>query len=692
MRWTFGGRRPRFLLRSRCALGCDGRGTTGYARQVRNTEVLVPNKPSSDARIFFILHPATSRLRRKWPLGGVAADVEPRTLYPDMSDNKDDKPATQGRPAVATLLVIVLLTASAVRLVNFIQLRDSSVLHTYLWDDSDMGFFLRWSRDIVGGNVIGDPRPVPWHVPYQNVTRQAHVLHGDPRPWTEEIGLKILNDWTGGKRFIQEPLYPYLLAGIYDLFGLGAWPVLIMQALCGVGIACILFFVGVIVFGRWTGFIAGMLAALNLPLILYESTLLRQALVTFLILLTTVVVMLAGQHPRLNRWWILSGLAGGLSLSAFSGVLPVLAGFVAWLIWSARKSDVAYTKPLCLMATAFLVILAPIFVRNAIVGIAPWSLSGMAAANYVATNCGDCFAWGGYTISGYLPEILNRNGNQLLPAALDAIQTHDSALAWMGFMGRRILGVLNNTEYPNNVSLAYYMLHAGLLGRIGIGFGLILPLSVAGLILLRKQHGLIVPILIVAAMFLFICVVFLNIPRFRVSVALALIPLAAYGIVGTWELLRSGRYREAVPVVIAAGLGLFLGFLPWAPGRPQIKDTYYIVGNDIAKRFITERLETGDVQGAQRVLEKHLATEPSELLQYAQGSGHTIPPPDVAGLAGAFHSLHRDGARVSDAQGDSEGATKFMHEANRLSELSTRYNELVRWHLEQLGADAPVGK
>jgi len=607
-----------------------------------------------------------------------------------MASKIDNKVERQQFPSISTLLLIVILTALAVRLVNFIQLRDSAVLHTYLWSDSDMGFFLRWSRDIKAGNVIGDPRPVPWHVPYQSVTRQAHALRGDPRPWTEEIGLQILSGWTGGKRFIQEPLYPFLLAGIFDLFGRGAWPVLILQAVQGVGIAAILFSIGLIVFGRWTGFIAGLLAALNLPLLLYESTLLRQTLLTFLILLTTLFVMLAGKHPHLNRWWILSGLAGGLSLSAFSGTLPALAGFVVWLIWQARKDGLDYAKPVFLMTTAFLVVLIPLFVRNVMVGIAPWSLSGMAAANYVATNCADCFPWGGYTISSYLPEILNRHGNRLIPAAMDAIRTHDGWSAWLGFMGRRILGVLNNIEYPNNVSLAYYMLHASLVSRIGIGFGLVMPFSLAGLVLLRKQHGLITPLLIVAAIFVFICVGFLNISRFRFSLALALVPLAAFGIARVCELLWSCRYRQSLPAALATGLGLFVVFLPWAPDRPLIKDVYYIVANGVAENLIAERLEADDVKGAERVLNKHLSTEPEELREYAQASGEMEISVEAARLAGAFINLHLSGARIRNAQGDSAGASRFNYEAGRLQEMATKYDNLIRWHHEQLGKHTPA--
>ena len=602
-----------------------------------------------------------------------------------MANNIDNNVAREKFPSTFTLLLIVISTALAVRLVNFIQLKDSAVLHTYLWADSDMGFFLRWSRDIRAGNVIGDPRPTPWHVPYQRVTRQAHALNGDPRPWTEEIGLKILAEWTGGKRFIQEPLYPFLLAGVFDLFGCGAWPVLVLQSIQGIGITAILFSIGLIVFGRWTGFVAGLLTALNFPLLLYESTLLRQTLLTFLTFLTALFIMLACKHPRLNRWWILSGLSGGLSLSAFSGILPALVGFVAWLIWQARKNGLDYARPMFLMATAFLIVLAPIVVRNVLVGIAPWSLSGMATANYVATNCADCFPWGGYTISSFLPEILNRHGNSLIPAAMDAIRTHDGWSAWLGFMGRRILGVLNTTEYPNNVSLAYYMLHTGLVSRIGIGFGLVMPCSLAGLMLLKKKHGLIAPLLFVASIFVFICVVFLNITRFRVSLTLALVPIAAFGIVRICELLRNSRYRQALPAIFMAALGVFVAYLPWAPDRPVIKDTYFIVANEIAESFIAKRLEANDIKGAERVLNTHLNTEPEELREYAKASVDMDISIEAARLAGAFINLHQGGARIRNAQGDSVGAARFKHEAGRLQEMATKYENLIRWHHEQLG-------
>jgi len=115
-------------------------------------------------------------------------------------------------------LLLVLAAATAIRLVSWLDIRDGPLLYLHRWTESDMAFFDEWARAILAGDVLGRATPRPYHSGHNGVAREAHRLSGASEPFDEAVGRRLWNHWLGEHTFYQDPLYPYVLASIYQ------WP------------------------------------------------------------------------------------------------------------------------------------------------------------------------------------------------------------------------------------------------------------------------------------------------------------------------------------------------------------------------------------------------------------------------------------------------------------------------------------
>ena len=110
-------------------------------------------------------------------------------------------------------------------------------------------------------------------------------------------------DSDGRLTAIREPGYPLLLAGIYRLTGGPSYRT--GQALnCALGglTVLLIFSMGRSVFGRRTGWLAAVVAALYPQFLYYTATLERETFQTFLLTLTVWLVLRAARAPSWRSW------------------------------------------------------------------------------------------------------------------------------------------------------------------------------------------------------------------------------------------------------------------------------------------------------------------------------------------------------------------------------------------------------
>ncbi|MDH7481606.1 MAG: glycosyltransferase family 39 protein, partial [Armatimonadota bacterium] len=82
----------------------------------------------------------------------------------------------------------------------------------------------------------------------------------------------------GAKPFYMAPLYPYVLAGIYKIFGHNYGVVYVIQAVLGIGNLLMVYLIGRRIFGHWAGVVGMVLVMGYGPVMYLESKLLTETL------------------------------------------------------------------------------------------------------------------------------------------------------------------------------------------------------------------------------------------------------------------------------------------------------------------------------------------------------------------------------------------------------------------------------
>jgi tetratricopeptide (TPR) repeat protein len=322
----------------------------------------------------------------------------------------------------------------------------------------------------------------------------AH-LEGDPQGNDAQAWAIASGGGSGPIPLFRAPLYSYFLAAVYALFGRDLYAPRIAQALLGAGTVWLLGAIAATLWGRRTGIVAAVLAALYGPLVYFGGELVP---VTLEISLTaaSVLVLLRAPGPRAAPRAAAAGLLLAASATAGPAVLPfALAGTV----WLRRRGPG----------------------------------SGAAAAYLIAALS--------------LP---------LAAAAWNATAGHDAGLAispavHAGDFLKNVALVWNRRELPCDLDQKFFAPFQSVLFRIPclFGFGLLAPIALVAAWTERRRAGLLVAylaIITVVAAALSAC------DRLRLPLTVSLIPFAAAAAIRFFEVaLRPGARRPSWPSAIA---------------------------------------------------------------------------------------------------------------------------------------------
>lgn len=156
------------------------------------------------------------------------------------------------------------------------------------------------------------------------------------------------------------PLYPFLIALIYMLFGHNYSVVLILQAIIG-AISCILiYFIGKQVFNRNVAVTSSLLATFYINFIIYTPMFLAETVYIFLFLLSFCYLLKAISFKQ-KLDYIIAGIFAGFSTLT----RPIILAFYIFLfLWGLKRKFLKGT--LFFMLSLFIVVM-PWIIRNYIV-------------------------------------------------------------------------------------------------------------------------------------------------------------------------------------------------------------------------------------------------------------------------------------------------------------------------------------
>jgi 4-amino-4-deoxy-L-arabinose transferase-like glycosyltransferase len=389
------------------------------------------------------------------------------------------------------------------RLIYFIQAKPTALLDWTNWDQSDMHFFDTWAKAINHGDVWGHEPLHPVYI-WNDETADSYF-----KLYPEEIAKYQQSDtsrltrsknlwyhWYNGKNFHQEPLYPYLIALTYKVFGESPDYVFFWQMLLGALSNVLIFLIGCRYLGSVTGFFAATLAILCGPLMCYDLVLLRSTLTVFLGLL---VVWQLGRslEEKTLKSALLFGFFMGLGfLNQSYFILYFLFGFV-YLGLKNSRSITEGVRFLTIPIVGFGLALIPVVVRNLVVGMSPFAMASNGGITFLAANF--------VGVDPYLPFVINaeqyaltmyKTQGAFLPTFFEILKQYDVG-SFLMLMVDKFRTVVNWYEMPNNMNFYFFREWATVLKFTFVTNFVLSPLALVGFLwALRFEKGKILPLIV----------------------------------------------------------------------------------------------------------------------------------------------------------------------------------------------------
>jgi tetratricopeptide (TPR) repeat protein len=407
--------------------------------------------------------------------------------------------------------------------------------------------------------------------------------------WAQSIAA---GDWLGHGVFFQAPLYPYLLALIYKLFGHHLDAVYLTQIAAAVGGCYALARAGRVMIGPREGLLAAGLAAVYGPFLFYDVQLLKES---FAVTVTCFLLWALATARRRT-----AGSAAWLTAGVFAGVLALLrenallaAPALLLLTWPPAVGKERWRR--CARHSALFLLgaalpLLPVALRNGMVGGSYLPTTFQGGVNFYIGN--NAHADGTYRpiVAGkQIPELERREPIRLAQQEVGRTLTSGEvsgfwmrkALAWarshpatFARLQLRKLGLFWSWyEWPDTVDYYDIRSQSPVFRLPLLEFGGATLLALAGLVLSRGGRGPLLPATLFVAAWALATVVFFVFARYRLPAVPALLLLGALPLAtlakafGDRTLLTRPRARLSTVALTAWCLAAFvmprcMGFAP----------------------------------------------------------------------------------------------------------------------------------
>lgn len=605
--------------------------------------------------------------------------ADPERTIPSSSPDELALPAVESflarRPG--RVLVGLVVGAAFVRLILCLQLAAGPLTHPDSFSSQgDDHFFHAWGMRVAEGDLL---QRTPWHpmmLWMRTVAERALAVEPGLADRTGVAGeddpqrrVELLWDrWMGGATFYQEPAYPYLVGATYGLFGPNPWAVYVWQLLLGVAGVVLVHALARRLFSHTAAVAAGVLAVLAPVPLIYEVSLLRDALAAYVGLALGLLMLWAVEGPR--RRFLVLGLAFGAAVLVKETFLVFPVVLAAYRLATVRAPFRARLASAGLVLAGVALGVLPAVLRNVAVGAPPLALNGSAAPMLPIFHTVDAQPLSIELGAAYVQAMISGDG-RAGPGFLAAIRSHDSLWSFLALELSKLAHVWHSYEAPNNVDFYLFRQAAPILDWLPARVVLLAPLAAIGLLRAPGRAWPLFPALIAG-----IAGVVLSaaLSRYRAPVVVALLPLAGAGLarLGVWVVRRKVWHVGCAALLAAA-------YVAWAVADPPRADParrsaeyrrtgmfYARVDERLATLYFLEslRLAPGDPALEARVGSLLLAGgEPDRALPHLDAALRASPEPGLRILrARALAAMGRESEaraelRALGADGTPTGVT-----------------------------------
>lgn len=372
--------------------------------------------------------------------------------------------------------------------------------------------------------------------------------------------------FVGEGIFFMSPLYPYFLGLLYSIFGINAGLALIVQSLLGAATVYLIYLWVDGRLGRRHASIAAGLAALYGPFIFYDGVLLTASLIVFL---SALILYMADRIAERPSSLSLMSLGVVVGLSALARPLAILVLPVMWwMLFVRERASSARRWFVMLSGTA--IILFAVGVRNLIVGNEFTLTTSSAGMNFYVGNNPDATGlyWEAPFLTSAEPQYEDEDYRRVASEAVDRdLTTREAgdywfrkALNWvinepgkyLKLLGTKAFYFWNRAEFANNISYYFGRDISPILQYNPVGFWMLAPLGLAGLVLFWRRRGAkeaVLPVGWTIAYFAGGLIFFVS-SEYRLPVVLPLLLGASFFLVAFIDYLREKKTEAALRLVI----------------------------------------------------------------------------------------------------------------------------------------------
>lgn len=412
------------------------------------------------------------------------------------------------RDHVIKILVIFILAF----LVRFIYIQGIKKAPLFYYPTMDPLFYLNWAKEILAGNIFAK-------VPYY-----------------------------------KAPLYVFFLASVLKVSHLSLYVVRIIQILMGSSGCVLIYLLGRKMFSSRIGLGAGILGSLYFPLVYFEGELLITSLIVFLDLVLLLLLLRTQKTPSFWKF-LICGAVLGLSAIARPNILLFGVAVPFW-IWLTFKDKIPVRKISIFVfsfALGVILLVLPVTSINYCVGEDLVLISWHGGINFYLGNNSEASGykaiapeirqtwWGGFFDS--IEQAETAMGRSLKRSEVSSYWFRkglefifQNPFSYVKLMFKKIFLLFGGDEISNNQSI-YFFGHLSplakiLLWRRLISFpsGVILPLSLIGLILSYQHWKRFSIVLVFIFSYILSVVLFFVCSRFRQPVMPFLLIFASFAI------------------------------------------------------------------------------------------------------------------------------------------------------------------
>ncbi len=386
---------------------------------------------------------------------------------------------------------------------------------------------------------------------------------GDPKVYDLRALEIASGKWLADDVFFHSsPVYPYILGITYRLFGHSYAAVRVIQSLFGIGSCLLIFSLARRLFGEREAIIAGVISALYVPFVFFDSEILMITYVIFFTLLSLRLLLSWADAPRA---WLALASGGALGVSALGkpNLLLFVPAAVVWLLLALRwgggagRTSVGAAggasrtswKAAALFVAGTVVVIAPMTVSNYVIsgefvltssngGINFWiGNNEQADGTFLVPADMRADLYGGSKLAAEEAE-----GRRLGPAEVSAywfrrgfefIRRHPAQE--LKLLGRKFLLFWNAYEIPNHYDLNYFRTVSKTLRWDPFVFAWVVPVGVLGVYVSLKEWKKHLLLHLFTGAYLLSLMPFFITSRYRLPVVPVMILFCARGLRWLWS-------------------------------------------------------------------------------------------------------------------------------------------------------------